>query len=129
LEGQEAINLVTQFLSMMEARDLDGAERLMAPGAKITFPGGKQFTSQRAMVAASRDRYQWVKKKVEQVDFYQEGQRGIVTIIGTLYGANRQGVPFSNVRFIDRFVLKDGLISQQDVWNDLAESGVLKRMA
>jgi hypothetical protein len=25
------------------------------------------------------------------------------------------------VRFIDRFVLVDGLIQQQDVWNDLAE--------
>ena len=129
MEGEEAINLVTQFLSMMEARDLDGAESLMAPGAKITFPGGKQFVNQRAMVTASRDRYQWLKKKFEQVDFYHRGQTGIVTIIGTLYGVNRQGVSFSNVRFIDRFVLKDGLISQQDIWNDLAESGVLKRMA
>ena len=27
-----------------------------------------------------------------------------------------------------RFVIKNGLIAQQDVWNDLAESGVLEEM-
>jgi hypothetical protein len=62
------------------------------------------------------------------VDVNHEGQTGIVYVIGTLYGVNRQGVSFSNVRFIDRFVLRNGLIYQQDVWNDLAESGVLKRI-
>lgn len=129
MEGEEAINLVTDFLRMMEARDLDGAERFMAPEAKITFPGGKQFVNQHEMVAASRGRYQWVKKKFDQIDFYDDGQAGIVYVMGTLYGVNQQGFSFSNVRFIDRFVLKDGLIYQQDVWNDLAESGVLKRMA
>jgi ketosteroid isomerase-like protein len=128
LEGEEAVNLVTHFLRRMEARDLDGAERLMAPGAKITFPGGKQFSSQREMVEASSDRYQWVKKKFEQIDAHHEGDAGIVYVIGTLYGVNQTGVSFSNVRFIDRFVLRNGLIYQQDVWNDLAESGVLKRI-
>jgi ketosteroid isomerase-like protein len=128
LEGEEAVNLVTHFLRRMEARDLDGAERLMAPGAKIIFPGGKQFSSQREMVEASSDRYQWVKKKFEQIDAHHEGDAGIVYVIGTLYGVNQQGVSFSNVRFIDRFVLRNGLIYQQDVWNDLAESGVLKRI-
>jgi hypothetical protein len=128
LENEEAVNLVTHFLRRMEARDLDGAESMMAPGAKITFPGGKQFSSQREMVEASRGRYQWVKKRFDQVDVYREGQTGIVYVIGTLYGLNRQGVSFSNVRFIDRFVLRNGLIYQQDVWNDLAEAGVLKRI-
>ena len=129
MEGEEAVRLVTHFLRRMEARDLDAAERLMAPGARITFPGGKLFSSQREMVEASRDRYQWIKKKFDQVDVSREGDAVILFVIGTLYGVNQQGVPFSDVRFIDRFVLKNNLISQQDIWNDLAESGVLNRMA
>ena len=51
----------------------------------------------------------------------------VVYVMGTLQGINRYGVSFSDVRYIDRFVLKDGLIIQQDVWNDLAESGVLEQ--
>jgi len=113
----------------MEARDLDTAETMMAPGARITFPGGKLFSSQREMVEASRGRYRWVKKTFDQVDVHDAGQTQVVYVMGTLYGLNRHGLPFSDVRYIDRFVIKGGLISQQDVWNDLAESGVLEKSA
>jgi len=36
-------------------------------------------------------------------------------------------VPFEGVRFVDRFEVAGGLLTRQDVWNDLAESGVLER--
>ena len=109
----------------MEARDLERAEAMMAPEAKITFPGGKEFSSQREMVVSSRGRYQWVKKTFDHIDVQKVGEADVVYVIGTLYGVNNSGVSFSNVRYIDRFVVKNGLINQQDVWNDLAESGVL----
>ena len=125
MEDQEVVNLVKRFLRTMEARDLDSAEAMMAPGAKITFPGGKEFSSQREMVTSSRGRYQWVKKSFDGIDVMQVDGVDVVYVIGTLYGVNKYGVSFSNVRYIDRFVVKNGLIDQQDVWNDLAESGVL----
>ena len=128
MNAEEAINLVKKFLRLMEARDLDAAEALMSPQAAITFPADKRFASQSEMVAASRGRYQWVKKTFDHAEALIDEERQVVYIMGTLYGANRQGVSFSGIRYIDRFVLQDGLIIQQDVWNDLAETGVLSQV-
>ena len=125
MKAEEAINLVKRFLQLMEARDLAAAGALMSPQASITFPGNKRFASQSEMVAASRDRYQWVKKSFDHAEALISEDRQIVYLRGTLYGVNRHGVSFSSVRYIDRFVLRDGLIIQQDVWNDLAETGML----
>jgi hypothetical protein len=44
-----------------------------------------------------------------------------------LYGENLQGVAFEGIRYVDVFVIKNGLIIEQRVWNDLAETGVLNR--
>jgi hypothetical protein len=129
VKAEEAINLVKRFLQLMEARDLMAAEVLMSPQASITFPGDKHFTSQNEMIAASRDRYQWVKKTFNHAEALISEERQIVYIMGTLYGVNRHGVSFSGVRYIDRFVLRDGLIIQQDVWNDLAETSVLQQIS
>ena len=128
MNGKDAEALVKRFLRAMEGRDLETAEALMAPGARITFPGNKVFSSQREMVEASRGRYQWVKKTFDQVDAFAVDDGQVVYVMGTLYGVNRHDVSFSDVRYIDRFLLKDGHIVQQDVWNDLAESGVLEQM-
>lgn len=121
-------DLIKTFLRTMEARDLVAAEKMMAEGAKITFPGGRVFDTQREMVAAARGRYQWVKKAFDRMDTatISDGV-AVVYILGTLYGVNRHGVAFSGIRFIDRFEIKHGLITAQDVWNDLAESGVLEQ--
>ncbi len=127
MESQEAADIVKIFLRSMEARDLDKAEAMMAPGAKITFPGGRVFSSQREMVVSSRGRYQWVKKTFDQIDVQKADDAEVVYVMGTLYGVNTNGIPFSDVRYIDRFVVENGLIKQQDVWNDLAESGVLDK--
>lgn len=124
---EQAVQLVERFLRLMEERDLEAAETYMAQDARITFPGGRTFASQREMVAAAGGRYQWVKKQFDHLEAFAQGEAMVVYVLGTLYGLNRFDVPFSGVRFVDRFVLVDGRIVQQDVWNDLAESGVLAR--
>lgn len=129
MQAEEAINLVKRFLRLMEARDLAAAEALMSPQATITFPGNKRFASQNEMVIASRDRYQWVKKHFDHAEAIIDEDRQVVYVMGSLYGVNSHEVSFSGVRYIDRFVLRNGLIIQQDVWNDLAESGVLLQTA
>ena len=125
MEDKEVVDLVKRFLRIMEARDLDSAESMMASGAKITFPGGKEISSLQEMVVNIRGRYEWIKKNFDQIDVQKVDEVDVVYVMGTLYGVNNNGVAFSNVRYIDRFVVEKGLINQQDVWNDLAESGVL----
>ena len=126
MTNEDAASLVKRFLRAMEARDLKTAEAMMAPDARITFPGGKLFSSQKEMVEASRGRYQWIKKTFDQVECFALGDdTQVVYMMGTLYGVNSHSVPFSNIRYIDRFALEGGYIVQQDVWNDLAESSVL----
>jgi limonene-1,2-epoxide hydrolase len=122
----EAAALVKRFLQAMENRDLTAASTMIAKDAGIIFPGGVEFKNQQDMVAAARDHYQWVKKEFEQIDtaILPRG-RVAVYVMGTLYGLNNFGVDFTGVRYIDRFEVEDGLIVSQEVWNDLAESGVL----
>ena len=125
-----ARDLIQTFLRTMEARDLDAAEQMMAAGATIVFPGGKVFNSQREMVESAKGRYRWVKKTFDHIDHVtRDDGAEVVYILGTLYGVNRHGVSFEGIRYIDRFVVREGKIAEQHVWNDLAESGVLERMA
>lgn len=121
-----AKDLVQTFLRTMEQRDLETAQSMMADDALIIFPNGKQFTTQYEMVNSAKGRYQWVKKTFDHIDhFVREDGAEIVYIMGRLYGVNKHGVEFSGIRYIDRFVVRDGKIAEQHVWNDLAESGVL----
>lgn len=123
-----AIDFVQTFLRTMEARDLDTAQAMMADNARIIFPNNQQFLSQQAMVDSAKGRYQWVKKTFDEIDhFRREDGADVVYIMGTLYGVNNHDVAFDGIRYIDRFVVVDNKITEQSVWNDLAESGVLHR--
>jgi hypothetical protein len=44
-----------------------------------------------------------------------------VTCFGNLHGVWLDGTSFKDIRFIDRFTLKNGKITFQEVWNDLGE--------
>lgn len=120
------IELVQTFLRTMENRELDVAQAMMADDAIIIFPGGKQYANQHDMVASAKGRYQWVKKTFDHIDHLRRDDgTEVVTIMGTLYGVNNQSIAFEGVRYIDRFVVRNGKITEQHVWNDLAETGVL----
>lgn len=129
MNEQEATEFIQQFLRLMEARDLEAASTMFSPDARIVFPGGKIYASQAEMVAAAKGRYQWVKKTFERVDVLapSDSEEIVVYVTGTLYGVNRHNIEFSGIRYIDRFVIDNGVIVSQEVWNDLAESGVLDR--
>ena len=45
----------------------------------------------------------------------------VVYCFGTLSGEWLDGTPFAGIRFIDRFTLRDGLLADQTVWNDMGE--------
>ncbi|MFI0369221.1 hypothetical protein ACH35V_15160 [Actinomadura sp. 1N219] len=136
--------LVDRYLQLCEDRRLDEAGALLAPGARLVFPGKRVYATLPEMVAASAGRYRWVRKERER---YFEGTTNggansgangagdgdgsadgggalTVTSLGTLYGEDPAGRPFSGVRYVDVFVLRDGLIAEQHVYNDLAVAGI-----
>ena len=113
------------FLNDMERRDLAAAERALTAGFVMVFPGPARYSRLDELVAGSRGRYKRVAKRIEAVEGFAVGSTHVVWVRGTLYGENSFGVPFADVRFVDRFEIVRGLLTRQDVWNDLAESGVL----
>lgn len=125
-QGGTPAEAATEFLAAMEERDLERARSYLADDVVMRFPGA-EFASLDALVAAAGGRYRWVRKRITATESFAAGEADVVYVRGTLYGENLHGQPFADIRFIDRFELLGGKIVAQDVWNDLAESGVLTR--
>ena len=119
--AQDAAETVKAYLAAMEARDLAGARGFLARDFTMTFPGGARFHTPEELVEWARSRYRRVGKTYETVEAFRAGADEIVYCIGSLHGEWPDGTPFSGVRFIDRFTVRDGTIIDQQVWNDLAE--------
>jgi hypothetical protein len=109
----------------MEERDLVAASRYVAPDIDIVFPGDRRFSDLEDLVESAGKRYQNVSKHIELVDSMSNGAESVVYVIGRLSGVDAKGAGFSDVRFIDRLVVEDDLITDHQVWNDLAETGVV----
>lgn len=114
--------LVRSFLAAMEARDLDKARSHLAPGFAMTFPGGARFSRLEELVEWGRARYKFIRKTYNSFDesFSQNGL--VIYCHGTLSGEWPDGTGFSGIRFIDRFETAGGKLTDQRVWNDLAEA-------
>lgn len=123
----DAVETVESFLRLVEARRLDEAAPFLAPNITITFPGGRRFSNLEEQVASSAARFRSVRKVFERFDAVADGGAVVVYVFGVLEGENLEGDRFSDVRFIDRFELRDGLIVDQKVWNDMAERKVVGR--
>ena len=104
----KAEQVVREYLAAMERRDLVAARTSLAPGFFMVFPGGARFDSLEALVESARSRYRSAKKTYERFD--------------TFDGGVLDGTPYSGVRFIDRFTVRDGKLVDQRVWNDLAQT-------
>lgn len=116
--------MIRKFLKAIEKRKLDEARVFLASGFSATFPGGNTFTTLPELVNWSKTRYKSVAKTFERFDQSQSDQETVVYCHGTLNGLWLDNTPFSDVRFVDRFVIADGLIQSQLGWNDLAEAHV-----
>ena len=117
---------VRAYLDAMERRDLASAKSFLAPGFFMMFPGDKRFDSLEQLVASAKERYRSAKKVYEKT----ETSGNSVYCFGTLFGELLDGTPYSGIRFIDRFTVKDGRLVDQMVWNDMAEvlGGKLNRL-
>jgi uncharacterized membrane protein YjjB (DUF3815 family) len=108
---------VKAYLDAMERRDLATAKSFLAPGFFMVFPGNKRFDSLEQLVASAKERYRSARKAYEKT----EASGNSVYCFGTLFGELLDGTPYSGIRFIDRFTVKDGKLVDQMVWNDMAE--------
>jgi ketosteroid isomerase-like protein len=111
--------LVWDFLTLFAERRYAEANALLAPGCQMVFPGGVIFTDCTELPARAASIYRWVKKVFERFDEYQTPEGTVVYNFGGLRGEWPDGEPFEGVRYIDRFLVRDGRIVDQKVWNDL----------
>ncbi|MCH4810711.1 nuclear transport factor 2 family protein [Vreelandella neptunia] len=124
-EKNTSAEQVRAFLSAMEARDLASAERYLAVDVVMQFPGAPPMQRLSEVVEWAKNRYRRVSKTiyaVEQCDYPTHGAGSVIVVFchGELTVEWLDGSTSAGVRFIDRFELTDGLITRQDVWNDLA---------
>jgi hypothetical protein len=118
--------IIREYLDATSERRMSDAASYLADGAVLVFPQGR-FDDLSTMAAAMSSRYQTIAKNYDTWDVMESIDEIVVVITGTLSGVNTHGVGFSDIRFCDRFVVRDGRIQEQYVWNDLAESGVLDK--
>ncbi|PWJ16206.1 nuclear transport factor 2 family protein [Jannaschia seohaensis] len=117
----EAERVVRTFLAALEARDLDTARALTGPGFEMRFPGTGAMTDFAELMDWAAGRYRRVGKTIDAVESFADEAKSVVYTRGTLAGDWPDGTPFDGIRFIDRFEIVDGRITDQQVWNDLAE--------
>jgi hypothetical protein len=115
--------VVNEFLRLVMIPEPEAAARFTAAGMRIRFTGGREMHRPADTSAFNATRYAWVRKKIERTEVVGGGSADetIVYSLGTLYGAWPDGTPFEGNRYVDRYVVSRGLITQMDVWNDSAE--------
>jgi hypothetical protein len=118
----DPVALVDRYLQLCEDREVEAASAHLSPSVRIQFPAGQVYGSLGELVAAPKS-YTWVRKMRDRLAVGTEGDATVVTSIGRLYGEKLDGTPFEDIRYVDVFVVRDGLIVEQLVWNDLSENG------
>ena len=116
--------VVDEFLRLIMIPDPVAARRFASPGMRIRFTGGRAMGDPTECTAFNKARYKWVKKRIERTETVSGGSpdgETVVYSLGTLYGEWPDGTPFEGNRFVDRYVVKTGRITDMDVWNDSAE--------
>ena len=118
-----AVAIVERYLDLSMVPDPEGAARYIAPGFRMLFTGGRAFSSPADSAAFNAKRYKWVKKKFLRTDAAHDAETGDVRVFNTgyLYGEWPDGTLFETNRYIDIFTVRDGLITETQVWNDSAE--------
>jgi len=113
--------LVVTYLKAMEDRDLDAASTMLHPDFQMIFPDTQPMTTLTELIDWAKGRYRYVRKTNDAVEALQTGGTTVVYVRGALAGEWPDGRPFQDIRFVDRFEVRDGMIVRQDVWNDIAE--------
>lgn len=120
---EDPADIVAEYLRLLMIPDPDAARRFVSPNLVIKFTGGRVMSDPSECARFNSTRYAWVKKRVESTEVMRGATRehAIVYSYGTLYGAWPDGTGFEGNRYVDRYVVRHGLIELMEVWNDSAE--------
>ena len=118
--------VVDEFLRLVMIPDPASARRYASPEIRIRFTGNRSMRDPSETTAFNAARYRWVKKRIERTETVAASTADadgdtVVYSLGTLHGEWPDGTPFEGNRYVDRYVVRAGLIVQMDVWNDSAE--------
>ena len=118
--------VVDEFLRLVMIPDPASARRYTSPEIRIRFTGNRPMRDPSETTAFNAARYRWVKKRIERTETVASSTADadgdtVVYSLGTLHGEWPDGTPFEGNRYVDRYVVRAGLIVQMDVWNDSAE--------
>ncbi len=116
-----ASEVVQSFLQAIQNRDLEKARSFLHTDFRMCFPGGIVLHTLEELTTWAQSRYTTIRKQYEQFEESWQGDATVVFCHGTLEGTWLNGESFQGMRFIDRIQVQDGVITRQDVWNDLAE--------
>ena len=119
-----AADIVNEFLRLVMIPDPDAARTLTSPQLRIRFTGNRAMSDPAQTAAFNASRYRWVKKRIERTETVAGGSDAAGTVVyslGTLHGQWPDGTPFEGNRYVDRYRVQHGLITEMDVWNDSAE--------
>lgn len=120
-----ATELVKSFLQAMQERDMPAAQRFLRPDFAMCFPGGVKVHNLAELNEWAQQRYRTLFKDCAQFEESWQGDATVVFCHGGLRSTWLSAELSEGVRFIDRMEVRDGLITRQDVWNDLAEHRTL----
>jgi len=123
----DAGKLVWDFLTLFAQGRYAEANAFLAPGCRMLFPGGAEFTDCTELPRRPGLLYRSVHKVFERFDEIAAPEGTIVYNFGTLSGEWTDGAPFSGVRYLDRFVVRERRIVDQKVWNDLCLAAAARR--
>ncbi len=116
-----AIDVVREFIDALSRRDLEAARAYLAPSFTMTVSGNHRFRTLAEFAAFSAARNGPVRKQIDGLEACEAPVGLSVYASGTMSGHWLDGSAFQGVRFCDRFVLRDGLIAEMQVWSDLAD--------
>lgn len=116
-------SLVNEYLRVVMIPDPVAARRFVSPELRIRFTGDRAMRDPADCTAFNAGRYKWVKKRIECTETVVGGtdEEAVVYSIGTLYGEWPDGTAFEGNRYVDRYVVRHGVITELQVWNDSAE--------
>ena len=116
-----AADVVRTFLQALHEQDWATAQSFLHPDFCMHWPGGVVMYNLAELTAWAARHYSDICKEISQLEESWQGDVTVVFCHGSLHGTWLNGQSFAGIRFIDRLEVRDGLITRQDVWNDLAE--------
>lgn len=115
-----ASDCVVAFQSAMAQADMALAQSFLSSDFCVCLPGSMFMHSLQEFSRWTQQRFINIQKHCAQLEESWHGDNTVVFCHGILQGSWLTGEAFEGIRFIDRFEVKDGLITRQDVWTDLA---------